>query len=118
MNFSGPQIRRIASNRLWTPQGVVRWPLVMLSADGGVVSVEECRDPDRLPGTEFYAGLLVFGFPADYRRAFAELQRRGGEPLSATLPEVVLPAGGIGVVLSGLDYATLRLTPLSRIRPL
>lgn len=118
MNFSGQRIRRIASNRLWTPQGVVSWPLVTLSADGVVMSVEECREPDRRAGTEFYAGLLVFGFPADYRRAFAELQRRSDEPLSTTLPDVVLPAGGIGVVLSGLDYATLRLTPLSQIRPL
>ncbi|HIW66163.1 MAG TPA: cytosine deaminase [Candidatus Alistipes intestinipullorum] len=113
-----PPVRRIASNRLWTPQGVVRWPLVTLSAEGRMLSVEECSDPDRRAGTEFYAGLLVFGFPADYRRAFAELISRSEEPLMITLPLVVLPEGGIPVVLSGLDYATLRLTPHAQVRPL
>lgn len=118
MNSSGQPFRRIASNRLWTPQGVICWPLVTLSAEGRVVSVEECPDPDRRAGTEFYAGLLVFGFPSDYRGAFAELLRRLDEPLPETLPAVVRSEGGIPVVLSGLDYATLRLTPGSQIRPL
>lgn len=117
MNFSMHPVRRIASNRLWTPQGVVRWPLVTLSAGGRVLSVETCPDPDRRAGTEFYAGLLVFGFPSDYRRAFGDLLRLD-RSLAETLPGVVLPEGGIGVVLSGLDYASLRLTAASRIRPL
>lgn len=115
MNSSEQPLRRIASNRLWTPQGIVPWPLVTLSADGRVLSVETCRDPDRRAGTEFYAGLLVEDFPADYRRGFDALRARISEPLSVTLPTVVTPGRGVWVVLSGLDYATLRLTPQSRI---
>lgn len=116
MNSSAQPIRRIASNRLWTPQGVVRWPLVTLSAEGRVLGVESCPSPDRRPATEFYAGMLVFGFPADYRAAFARLMSRASEPLSETLPALVQAEGGVGVVLSGLDYEALRLTAQSQIR--
>lgn len=115
MNSSEQPLRRIASNRLWTPQGVVSWPLVTLSADGRVLRVETCRDPDRRAGTEFYAGLLVCDFPADYRRAFDALLARSAEPLTVTLPPLLTPGCGVWVVLSGLDYATLRLTPQSQI---
>ncbi|WP_308501182.1 hypothetical protein [uncultured Alistipes sp.] len=78
--------------------------------------MEPCAVPDRLPATEFYAGMLVADFPADYRRAFERL-RAAEDDLSATLPQTVVE-GGIWVVLSGLDYAALRLTPQSRIQPL
>ena len=71
MTSSAPRpSRRIASNLLWTPQGLVRHPLLTLGADGRVLSAECCPDPDRLAATEFYAGLLVPDFPADYRAAF------------------------------------------------
>lgn len=116
MNSSaGPFRRRIASNLLWTPQGLVRRPLVTFYGDGTYL-VETCAVPDRLPATEFYAGMLVADFPADYRRAFERL-RAAEDDLSATLPQTVVE-GGIWVVLSGLDYAALRLTPQSRIQPL
>lgn len=116
MNSSaGPFRRRIASNLLWTPQGLVRRPLVTFYGDCTYL-VETCAAPDRLPATEFYAGLLVADFPADYRRAFERL-RAAEDDLSATLPQTVVE-GGIWVVLSGLDYAALRLTPQSRIQPL
>ena len=92
MTSSAPRpSRRIASNLLWTPQGLVRHPLLTLGADGRVLSAEYCPDPDRLAATEFYAGLLVPDFPADYRAAFD---------------------------ISGLDYDSLRLTPQSQIRKL
>ncbi|WP_295937704.1 amidohydrolase family protein [uncultured Alistipes sp.] len=61
MNSSVLPSRRIASNLLWTPQGLVRNPLVGVAADGTVLSVETCAEPDRLPGTEFYAGVLAPG---------------------------------------------------------
>lgn len=116
MNSSaGPFRRRIASNLLWTPQGLVRRPLVTFCGDGTFL-VETCAAPDRLPATEFYAGLLVADFPADYRRAFERL-RAAADDLLTTLPQTVVE-GGIWVVLSGLDYAALRLTPQSRIQPL
>ena len=112
-----PFRRRIASNLLWTPQGVIRHPLVTFCEDPeGTFLVESCPMPDRLAATEFYAGLLVADFPTDYLRAFERL-RASGESLTATLPQTVVE-GGIWVVISGLDYATLRPGPQSRIQAL
>lgn len=113
MNSSAQPTRRIASNLLWTPQGLVRNPLVTLSAEGRLLRVESCPEPDRRPATEFYSGLLVAGFPADYRAAFVRL-RESGLPLGESLPALVRP-DGVVVVLSGLHYDTLRLTPRSAI---
>ena len=111
MTSSAPRpSRRIASNLLWTPQGLVRHPLLTLGADGRVLSAESCPDPDRLAATEFYAGLLVPDFPADYRAAFDGM-RAAALPLSELLPRIVTPGGAL-VVISGLDYDSLRLTPL------
>ena len=112
MTSSAPRpSRRIASNLLWTPQGLVRHPLLTL-----VLSAESCPDPDRLAATEFYAGLLVPDFPADYRAAFDGM-RAAALPLSELLPRIVTPGGAL-VVISGLDYDSLRLTPQSQIRKL
>ena len=103
MTSSAPRpSRRIASNLLWTPQGLVRHPLLTLGADGRVLSAECCPDPDRLAATEFYAGLLVPDFPADYRAAFDGM-RAAALPLSELLPRIVT-SGGALVVISGLDY--------------
>ena len=95
MNSSAQPTRRIASNLLWTPQGLVRNPLVTLSAEGRLLRVESCPEP------------------ADYRAAFVRL-REAGLPLGEALPALVHP-DGVAVVLSGLDYDTLRLTPRSAI---
>lgn len=105
--------RKIASNLLWTPQGVVRHPLVEVADDGRVLSVASCVDPDRLPFVEFRAGLLVPDFPADFRTAFDALPP--DRPLSESLPPILTPGRGVLVVISGLDYDTLRLTPAARI---
>lgn len=110
-----PFLRRIASNLLWTPDGVLRHPLVTFHEGGGFL-VEQCLMPDRLAATEFHAGLLVADFPADYRFAFERLRSAGGD-LNALLPQTLVD-GGVWVVISGLDYAALRLTPQSRIRRL
>ena len=110
-----PFRRRIASNLLWTPQGLVRHPVVTFYGERDFL-VESCPAPDRLPATEFHAGLLVGDFPEDYRAAFERL-RSDTDDLSTALPRVVVPHG-IWVVLSGLDYAALRLTPHSRIQRL
>ena len=116
MNSSAQPSRRIASNLLWTPGGIVRNPLLTLAPDGRVVAVESCSEPDRLAATEFYAGLLVPDFPADYRAAFDGM-RVAALPLSELLPRIVTPGGAL-VVISGLDYDSLRLTPQSQIRKL
>ena len=117
MTSSAPRpSRRIASNLLWAPQGLVRHPLLTLGADGRVLSAESCPDPDRLAATEFYAGLLVPDFPADYRAAFDGM-RVAALPLSELLPRIVTPGGAL-VVISELDYDSLRLTPQSQIRKL
>ncbi len=106
--------RRIASNLLWTPQGVLRNPLVTFSPDGRTLRVEQCADPDRQPATEFHAGLLVLDFPADYAAFFPQWCAERA-PLLERLPQRVPAPQGIAVVLSGLDYDGLRLTPCSRI---
>ncbi len=54
-------MRRIASNFLFDGRQIVERPVVTLSDEGRVVAVERWRDADRMPGTEFYAGLLVPG---------------------------------------------------------
>ena len=115
MTSSAQPSRRIASNLLWSPAtGLVRHPLAELSAAGRLLTVVSCPEPDRLAAAEFYAGLLVAGFPAEYRAAFERL-RRDGPPLPELLPDIVRP-DGILVLLAGLDYATLRLTPQATIR--
>ena len=117
MNSSAQPSRRIASNLLWTPGGIVRNPLLTLAPDGRVVAVESCSEPDRLAATGFYSGLLVPGFPDDFRAAFERLCRSSAAPLPELLAQTVTP-GGVLVVISGLDYESLRLTPRSQIRRL
>lgn len=56
-----PQIRKIASNLLWTPRGLVRNPLVETTTDGRILSVTQNDAPDRMAGVEFYAGVLAPG---------------------------------------------------------
>lgn len=112
MSFSVPP-RKIASNLLWTPQGVLRHPLVEFSADGSVVGISVCPEPDRTAFVEFRAGLLVADFPTDFHAAFAALPC--DRPLSESLPPLLTPGRGVWVVLSGLDYDTLRLTAAARI---
>lgn len=120
MNSSVPPFRRIASNRLWTPAGVVRDPVVEVAPDGRILRVASHPDPDRLPLTEFYAGLLVPVFPDDYRAAFAALLAQRERPLeellAALIPSDGALRGGALVVISGLDYAPLRLTDRAQIR--
>ena len=118
MNASTPPARRIASNLLWTPQGLVRDPLLVLAPDGRIRSVSRCTAPDRLAATEFYAGLLVADFPADYRTAFARLCQHPETPLDEQLRRLVPASPGLLVVLSGLDYPSLRLTAQSQIHAL
>lgn len=79
--------RRIASNLLWTAGGIIRNPLVEVGADGRLRLAGTCPQPDRLPFTEFYAGLLAAGFPHDWRAAFAFLKTRRETPLADLFAE-------------------------------
>lgn len=54
--------RKIASNWLWTPEGFLRRPLVILDDGGRILDVRTCDAPDREPFTEFHAGLLTPSF--------------------------------------------------------
>lgn len=84
--------RRIASNYLWTPEGLFAHPLVGVDAGGCIRSVDRCDDPDRLAGTEFYAGILLPG-PTGHD-GFAASEAR--PPLRIRLSE-----GPVGPLLAG-----------------
>lgn len=118
MNFSVQPSRRIASNLLWTPDGLLRNPLVELGPDGRILRIAQCAEPDRLPATEFYAGVLVGGFPADYRTVFSRMCAHTPPFLPDLLRALPAEEPGVLVVISGLDYETLHLTPRSQIRKL
>ena len=62
------------------------------------------RDVYKRQATEFYAGLLVPGFPSDCRAVFERL-RAASASLSEQLPGLVR-SDGVLVVISGLDYDT------------
>lgn len=108
-------VRRVAAHLLWTPRGIVRHPLAEIAPDGRVRLVASCPEPDCLPFVEFRAGLLVPDFPADFQDAFARLQTQPEVSLAETLPAVVTPGCGIPVIISGLNYNDLKLTPAARI---
>lgn len=146
MNSSVQPPRRIASNLLWTGEGLLRDPLLELDADGRILRIAQCAEPDRLAATEFYAGVLVPGFPADYRAAFSRMcahtppflpdllralpagaaggshpafSAGGNTPFSsvcAHTPPFSNCSEGVLVVISGLDYETMLLIGRSRIR--
>lgn len=114
MNSCAQPSRRIASNLLWTAGRVIRNPLVEVGADGRLRLVGTCPQPDRLPFTEFYAGLLVAGFLQDYRFAFAFLKTRRETPLAdlfaefrigGTVPEHGTFEGGPSAASDGVSIA-------------
>ncbi len=107
--------RKIASNLFWSEGRLIRNPLLEVDVDGHLLSLTICEQPDRMAATEFYAGVIVAQFPDDYRNAFARMLAAGG-----TLCQLLgnQPAGSALVVISGLDYASMRLTPDSQIRRL
>lgn len=123
MNFCALSTRRIASNLLWRDGGLLRNPLVTLDDAGRIVSVEVCFEPDGMAHTEFWAGVLIADFPADYAAAFTHMQSRSDDlPLPELLNILALAdahqSDKTFVVISGLDYQTLRLTPQSGIQKL
>lgn len=117
MDSSAQPIRRIASNLLWTPGGIVRNPLLTLAPDGRVVAVESCSEPDRLAATEFYSGLARPRLPGRLPHGFRTPVPGLGDAAARTA-RADGDAGGVLVVISGLDYESLRLTSRSQIRRL
>lgn len=118
MNFSVQPSRRIASNLLWTPDGLLRNPLVELGSDSRILRITQCAEPDRMQATEFYAGVLIPDFPADYRAVFARMCAHTPPFLPDLLRALPSAEEGVLAVISGLDYETLHLTPRSQIRKL
>lgn len=55
-------MRKIASHYLLTPDGLCSDRVVTIADDGEILSVETCREIDRLAGVEFYSGILLPGF--------------------------------------------------------
>ena len=108
--------RKIASNALLTANGtLLRQPLMGLDAEGRVVSVVQCAEPDREPFTEFRAGVLVVGLS---RAAFEAVRDDHTTPLTALLPPHLDSGNGHPALLSGLDYATMCFTTESRYEAL
>lgn len=97
-------LRKIASNRLWTPEGWFAHPLLEVDAGGCLRSVERCPAPDRMAGTEFHAGILLPG-PADGAPCAA---RPCGDPA-----EALSPACGAGDASRSEDGAGGRAQSLS-----
>lgn len=92
----------------------MRNPLLTVAGDGLVLCVESCAEPDSVPCVEFYSGMLVAEFPADWRGTFEAMKTRM-EPLDELLRAVVPAPDGVLVVISGLDYDAMRLTERSQI---
>jgi len=106
-------MRKIASDFLWSANGLLRHPLVEVADDGRALRISSASEPDRLAFVEFRPGLLVPDFPADFRAAFDALPP--DRPLSESLPPILAPGRGLLVVISGIDCGSLRLTPAARI---
>lgn len=106
-------LRKIASNKALTHQGVIDNPLVELDERGVVVRITRCETPDREPFTEHYAGLLVVGLDDALQK---ELLSRH-DPLPDWLPER-LPQQGELYLVTGLDYHSLCTTPHTTFRRL
>lgn len=117
MSFSVPlsktskPLRRIASNKLLSREGITLHPLVELDDRGEVVRIITCPEPDREPYTEFYAGLLVIGLT----EAAIEQLQKSREPLTEWLPAILTDQPLLHLV-TGLNYSTLCPTPDLRIQ--
>ena len=106
--------RQIASHRLWPEEGLVENPLISLSCEGEIGSVRSVEAPDREPLTEFYAGVIIPHFPTNYQEVFARMLAQREIPLSEQLPRWLVAEGCV-VVLSGVDFSTLRLSDRAQI---
>ncbi len=99
-------MRRIASNKLLTREGILEHPLLEVDDTGCILSIRTTSDPDREPFTEFYAGLLVVGLNAE----LVERTKKDNASLLDTLPSLLHPNEGLYLV-TGIDYRTLQPTP-------
>lgn len=106
-------LRRIASNRLLTREGLVLHPLVTLDEQGEVVEVCRSEAPDREPFTEFYAGVLVIGLEEELIPGL----QKSREPLTKWLPALLTDRQTLHLI-TGLDYPTLTPTSDLRIQPI
>lgn len=93
----------------------MRNPLITLSPEGRIQRIDTCGQIDRMACTEFYSGITVGGFPDDYRAEFRRMLGQSGTPLKELLAAFPDPQAGVAVVISGVDYDTMRLGAGSRI---
>ncbi len=108
-------VRQIASNYIWSRErGFEAHPVATVDATGRITACRLVADPDREPFTEFFSGVLVGGFPVAYREVFREMMTSQEKGLDALLRENITGEGCV-VVISGLDYGTMSLTPRSEI---
>lgn len=108
-------MRYIASNYIWSRErGFERHPVATVSDEGRIVALKLLENPDREPLTEFFSGVMVEGFAADERGAFDEMMHSSERGLDLLLRRHTSACGGV-VVLSGLDYEKMELTPQSQI---
>ena len=103
-------MRKIASNKLLTCEGLLEHPLLEVDDVGHILSIRTSSDPDREPFTEFYAGLLIGGLDAE----LIERTKKDNASLLDTLPSLLHPNEGLYLV-TGIDYRTLRPTPAMQI---
>ena len=104
-------MRKIASNKLLTREGVLLHPLLEVDDIGHILSIRTTANPDREPFTEFYAGLLVVGL----NEMLAAEVMQSTQPLTEWLPSRLTDNSELWL-LSSLDFQTLRPTPQTHIQ--
>lgn len=93
----------------------MRHPLVELDEAGLLCAVRQTTEPDREPFTEFRAGILIAGLS---RELFEKVRHDHTTPLDRLLPPLLENPPRCVALLTGLDYAALRLTAKSRYEQL
>ena len=84
-------MRKIASNKLLTREGLLEHPLLEVDDAGHILSIRTSADPDREPFTEFYAGLLIVGLDAE----LIERTKKDNAALLDTLTSLLHPNEGL-----------------------
>lgn len=56
------RIRKITAHYINCGKQLLKNRIITLAEDGTVIGLEECAEPDRVAGAEFYSGILVPGF--------------------------------------------------------
>ncbi len=113
---SSRNLRRIASNRLWTAEGWMRNPLVEIDDIGIIVAIEQWSEGvDRMPFVEFYAGALIPSLSSELDISSGALH---GQIDSLRHSSIEVGSKASIWLLWGLDYESMELTVDSQWRVL